>query len=134
MLIINHHGYENRYAYGGSGIFESIANVVERVFSSTAAKTLGNVSSNLVKEGAKKALQVGQKAALDAGTTLVKKGVTQLLAPKSHVTLNKYANPTQRVDHRVATLNPKSQAILAKYANLAPSGVQRSSHVITLIT
>ena len=74
MLIINHHGYENRYAYGGSGIFESLANVVGRVFSSTAAKTLGNVSSNLVKEGAKKALQVGQKAALDAATTLVKKG------------------------------------------------------------
>ena len=82
-MIVTKHGFKKRYAYGGSGIFDTIANLLTRIFKSSAAKQIASSALDLgkgvAKEGAKKALEVGKSAAVDAG----KKLVTKALKPKS---------------------------------------------------
>ena len=93
-MIITKHGFKKRYAYGGSGIFDTIANLLARIFTSSAAKQNASsaldVGKSVAKEGAKKALDVGKSAAVDVG----KKLVTKALTPKSKKILQKYTEPT----------------------------------------
>ena len=93
-MIVSKQGFKRKYAYGGSGIFDSISNLLMRLFTSNAAKQLASsaldVGKNVAKEGAKKALEVGKSAATDVGTKLVKKALT----PKSKKILQKYTTPT----------------------------------------
>ena len=82
-MIVPKHGFKKSYAYGGSGIFDTMANLLMRMFTSSAAKQLASsvldVGKSVAKEGAKKALEVGKSAATDVG----KKLVTKALTPKS---------------------------------------------------
>ena len=93
MIIITKHGFKKRYVYGGSGIFDTIANFLTRIFTSGAAKQIASsamdVGKNIAKEGAKKALEVGKDTATDIG----KKLVTKALTPKSKKILQKYTTP-----------------------------------------
>ena len=93
-MIITKHGFKKRYAYGGSGIFDTIASLLTRIFTSSAAKQIASsaldVGKSVAKEGAKKALDVGKSAAVDVG----KKLVTKALTPKSKKILQKYTQPT----------------------------------------
>ena len=93
-MIVNKHGFKNRYAYCGSGIFDTIANLLTRIFTSRAAKQITSsaldVGKSVAKEGAKKALEVGKSTAADVG----KKLVTKALTPKSKKILQKYTEPT----------------------------------------
>ena len=77
------HGFKTRYAYGGSGIFDAIANFLTRIFTSSTARQIASsaldVGKIVAKEGVKKALEVGKSAAVDVG----KKLVTKALTPKS---------------------------------------------------
>ena len=90
MIIITKHGFNKRYAYGGSGIFDTIANFLTRIFTSSAAKQIASsamdVGKSVAKEGAKKALEAGKSAAMDVGAKLIKKALT----PKSKKILQKY--------------------------------------------
>ena len=45
-MIVSKNGFKKRYAYGGSGIFDTIANFLTRIFKSSAAKQIA--SSTLV--------------------------------------------------------------------------------------
>ena len=93
-MIVAKRGFKKRYAYGGSGIFDTIANLVTRIFTSSAAKQIASsaldVGKSVAKEGAKKALEVGTATATDVG----KKLVTKALTPKSKKILQKYLQPT----------------------------------------
>ena len=93
-MIVNKHGFKKRYAYGGSGIFDTIANLLTRIFTSSAAKQITSsaldVGKSVAKEGAKKALEVGESTAVDVG----KKLVTKALTPKAKKILQKYTEPT----------------------------------------
>ena len=93
-MIITKHGFKKRHAYGGSGIFDTIASLLTRIFTSSAAKQIASsaldVGKSVAKEGAKKALDVGKSAAVDVG----KKLVTKALTPKSKKILQKYTQPT----------------------------------------
>ena len=93
-MIVSKHGFKNRYAYGGSGIFDTIANLLTRIFTSSAAKQIASsaldVGKSLAKEGAKKALEVGKSTVVDVG----KKLITKALTPKSKKILQKYTQPT----------------------------------------
>ena len=93
-MIITKHGFKKRYAYGGSGIFDTIASLLTRIFTSSAAKQIASsaldVGKSVAKEGAKKALDVGESTAVDVG----KKLVTKALTPKSKKILQKYTEPT----------------------------------------
>ena len=68
---------KKKYAYGGSGIFDTIANFLTRIFTSSTAKQMASsaldVGKSIAKEGVKKALEVGKSAAVDAGKKLVTK-------------------------------------------------------------
>ena len=93
-MIVTKHGFKKRYSYGGSGIFDTIANLLTRIFTSSAAKQITSfaldVGKSVAKDGAKKALEVGKSAAVDVG----KKLVTKALTPKSKKILQKYTEPT----------------------------------------
>ena len=94
-MIVPKHGFKKRYAYGGSGIFDTMVNFLTRMFTSNAAKQIASsaldVGKSVAKEGAKKALEAGKSAAVDVG----KKLVTKALTPKSKKTLQKYTTPPQ---------------------------------------
>ena len=89
-MIVPKHGFKKRYAYGGSGIFDTMVNFLTRMFTSNAAKQIASsaldVGKSVAKEGAKKALEVGKSA--DVGKKLVQKALT----PKI---LQKYTAPPQ---------------------------------------
>ena len=61
-MIVTKHGFKKRYVYGGSGIFDTITNLLARIFTSSAAKQIASsaldVGKSVAKEGAKKALDV----------------------------------------------------------------------------
>ena len=92
-MLVPKHGFKKRYAYGGSGIFDTITNFLTRIFTSSAAKQIASsaldVGKSVAKEGAKKALEAGKSAAVDGG----KKLVTKALTPKSKKILQKYTEP-----------------------------------------
>ena len=93
-MILPGHGFKKRYAYGGSGIFDTITNLLMRMFISGVAKQKAfaalDVGKSVAKEGAKKALVVGKSAAVDVG----KKLVTKALTPNSKNILQKYTEPS----------------------------------------
>ena len=104
-MIVPKHGFKKRYAYGGSGVFDTIANFLARIFTSSAAKQIASsavdLGKSVAKEGAKKALDVGKSAAVDVG----KKLVTKALTPKSKKILQKYTqSTTQPTTHDNNTL------------------------------
>ena len=94
-MIVPKHGFKKRYAYGGSGIFDTMVNFLTRMFTSSAAKQIASsaldVGKSVAKEGAKKALEAGKSVALDVGKKLVQKALT----PKSKKILQKYMTPPQ---------------------------------------
>ena len=79
-MIITKHGFKKRYAYSGSGIFDTIANFLTRIFTSSADKQIASsaldVGKSVAKEGAKKALEAGKSAAVDVGKKLATKALT----------------------------------------------------------
>ena len=92
-MIVPKHGFKRSYEYGGSGIFDTMVNLLTRMFTSNAAKEITSsapdVGKSVAKEGAKKALEAGKSAAVDVG----KKLVTKALTPKSKKILQKYTEP-----------------------------------------
>ena len=104
-MIVPKHGYKKRYAYGGSGIFDTIASLLTRIFTSRVAKQIASsahdVGKSVAKEGAKKALEAGKSAKVDVG----KKLVTKALTPKLKKILQKYTEPLpQSTTHDINTL------------------------------
>ena len=112
-MIVAKRGFKKRYAYGGSGIFDTITNLLTRIFTSSAAKQIASsaldVGKSVAKEGAKKALNVGKSAAVDVGKKLVAKALT----PKSKKILQKYTGPTtQSTTRGINTLIDGSAVVI----------------------
>ena len=98
-MIVPKQGYKRQYAFGGTGIFDTIGNIVKGVVTSQAAKDLTktalDVSKNIVKT-----------TASDVGNRLVKK----VLTPKSKSIINKHTkalnpNDTVKINELVKMLN-----------------------------
>ena len=57
-MIITKHGFKKKYQYGGLGIFDTITNLLTKIFTSIAAKQIVSsaldVGKSVAKEGAKK--------------------------------------------------------------------------------
>ena len=57
-MLVTKHGFKKRYAYGGSGIFDTLANLLTRIFTSSAAKQIAysalDIGKSVAKEGARK--------------------------------------------------------------------------------
>ena len=78
-MIVTKRGFKKRYAYGGSGIFDTIASLLTSSAAKQIASSAMDVGKSVAKEGAKKALEAEKSAATDVGAKLVKKALT----PKS---------------------------------------------------
>ena len=89
-MIVTKHGFKKRYAYGGSGIFDTIASLLTSSAVKQIASSALDVGKSVAKEGEKKALDVGKNVAVDVGKKLVAKALT----PKSKKILQKYTKPT----------------------------------------
>ena len=79
-MIVPKHGFKKEYAYGGSGIFDTITNFLTRLLTSNAAKQIASsthdVRKIVAKEGVKKALEAGKSAAVDVRKKIVMKALT----------------------------------------------------------
>ena len=88
-MIVPKQGYKRQYAFGGTGIFDTIGNIIKGIVTSQAAKDLTktalDASKNIVKT-----------TASDVGNRLIKKALT----PKSKNIISKHTqalNPNDAV-------------------------------------
>lgn len=58
-------GYARKYAYGGKGLFDTIASLAGRMFTSSAAKTLGSKAVSAATNAALKGVEKGASKAVD---------------------------------------------------------------------
>ena len=65
MPLIVKHGYRRKYAVGGRGLFDTITNLAGRMFTSSAAKTLGSKAMNAATNAAMKGMEKGAIKAVD---------------------------------------------------------------------
>ena len=98
-MIVPKQGYKRQYAFGGTGIFETIGNIVKGIVTSQAAKDLTktalDASKNIVKT-----------TASDVGNRLIKKALT----PKSKNIISKHTqalnpNDAVKINELVKMLN-----------------------------
>ena len=98
-MIVPNQGYKRQYAFGGTGIFDTIGNIVKGLVTSQAGKDLAKFtldsSKNIVKS-----------TASDIGNRLVKK----VLTPKSKSIISKHTkalnpNDAVKINELVKMLN-----------------------------
>ena len=98
-MIVPKQGFKRQYAFGGTGIFDTIGNIIKGIVTSQAGKDL-----------AKSALDVGRNiakiTATDVGNRLVKK----VLTPKSKSIITKHTkalnpNDAVKINELVKMLN-----------------------------
>ena len=97
-MIVPRQGFKRSYAFGGTGILDSIVNALSGIVTSNAAKELANAAFDVGKD-------VAKRIATDAGTKLVKK----VLTPKSKNIINKYSSTPEedaiKINELVKKLN-----------------------------
>ena len=108
-MLITKRTYTNKYVIGGAGIFGSIGNFLSRMFSSNAAKQLASAAPQARTTAAKdiemKAIDMGKRAAIDAGKILVEKAAKRLSALKSQV--SNIIVPPEEITKKVKEVIPK---------------------------
>ena len=118
MLVFRNKGFIRKYAYGGRGLFDSIAGLFSRFFSSDAAKAITSsaldIGKKAAKEAGKRALDIGKETAIKAAPKLIEKGINKALTPKAKNILQKY---NLQIDPKAVStqLTTKAQDILDKY-------------------
>ena len=88
-MIVPKQGYKRQYAFGGTGIFDTIGNIVKGLVTSQAGK-------DLAKFGLDSSKNIVKSTASDVGNRLVKK----VLTPKSKTIISKHTralNPSEAV-------------------------------------
>ena len=101
-MIVPKQGYKRQYAFGGTGIFDTIGNIIKGIVTSQAAKDLTktalDASKNIVKT-----------TASDVGNRLIKKALT----PKSKSIISKHTK----------TLNPNDAVKINELVKMLNSGM-----------
>ena len=88
-MIVPNQGFKRQYAIGGTGIFDTIGNIVKGVVTSQAGKDLAKFALDTSKN-------IAKTTASDVGNRLVKK----VLTPKSKSIISKHTkalNPNDAV-------------------------------------
>ena len=98
-MIVPKQGYKRQYAFGGTGIFNTIGNVIKGVVTSQTGKDLAKFALDSAKN-------IAKTTASDVGNRLVKK----VLTPKSKKILNKHTkalnqNDAVKINNLVKMLN-----------------------------
>ena len=98
-MIVPKQGYKRQYAFGGTGIFDSIGNIIKGIVTSKAGKDLAKFALDSAKN-------ITKTTASDIGNRLVKK----VLTPKSKSIINKHMralnpNDAVKINNLVKMLN-----------------------------
>ena len=98
-MIVPKQGFKRQYAFGGTGIFDTIGNIVKGVITSQAGKNLAEFALDT-------SLNIAKTTATDLGNRLVKK----VLTPKSKSIINKHTkalnpNDAVKINELVKMLN-----------------------------
>ena len=98
-MIVPKQGFKRQYAFGGTGIFDTIGNIIKGVVTSQAGKDL-----------AKSALDVGKNIAKTTATDVGNRLVKKVLTPKSKSIINKHMkalnpNDAVKINELVRKLN-----------------------------
>ena len=98
-MIVPSQEFKRKYAFGGSGIFDSVGNIIS-----------GIVARNAAKELASAALDVGKNVAKTTATDVGNRMVKKVLTPKSKNIVSKHIkalNPSDavRINELVKKLN-----------------------------
>ena len=98
-MIVPKQGYKRQYAFGGTGIFDSIGNIIKGIVTSKAGKDLAKFALDSAKN-------ITKTTASDIGYRLVKK----VLTPKSKSIISKHTkalNPSDavKINNLVKMLN-----------------------------
>ena len=98
-MIVPKQGYKRSYAFGGTGIFDTIGNIVSGIVTSKAGKDLAKFALDSAKN-------IAKTTTTDVGNRLVKK----VLTPKSKSIISKHTktlnpNDTVKINELVRKLN-----------------------------
>ena len=98
-MIVPKQGFKRQYAFGGTGIFDTIGNIIKGVVTSQAGKDLAKFALDTSKN-------IAKTTATDVGNRLVKK----VLTPKSKSIINKHTkalnpNDAVKINELVKMLN-----------------------------
>ena len=98
-MIVPKQGFKRSYAFGGTGILDTMGNIVS-----------GIVTSNVAKELAKSALDVGKNIAKTTATDVGNRMVKRVLTPKSKSIISKHTktlnpNDAVKINELVRKLN-----------------------------
>ena len=101
-MIVPNQGYKRKYAFGGTGILETIGNMVKGIVTSQAGK-------DLTKHLLNSATNITKTTASDIGNRLIKKALT----PKSKNIISKHTraltkNDAVKINELVKKLNSGS--------------------------
>ena len=89
-MIVPKQGFKRQYAFGGTGIFDTIGNIVSGIVTSKAGKDLAKLALDTSKN-------IAKTTATDVGNRMVKK----VLTPKSKSIISKHTkalNPDDAVE------------------------------------
>ena len=101
-MIVPKQGYKRQYAFGGTGIFDSIRNIIKGIVTSKAGKDLAKFALDSAKN-------ITKTTASDIGNRLVKK----VLTPKSKSIISKHTR----------ALNPKDAVKINNLVKMLNSGM-----------
>ena len=98
-MIVPKQGYKRQYAFGGTGIFDSIGNIIKGIVTSQTGKDLSKFALDAAKN-------ITKTTASDIGNRLIKKALT----PKSKKNLSKHTkalnpNDAVKINNLVKMLN-----------------------------
>ena len=98
-MIVPKQGYQRKYAFGGTGIFDTIGNIVKGIITSQAGKDLAKFTLDSAKN-------IAKTTATDVGNRMVKK----VLTPKSKNIISKHTktlnpNDAVKINELVKKLN-----------------------------
>ena len=101
-MIVPKQGYKRQYAFGGTGIFDTIRNIIKGVVTSQAGKDLAKFALDSSKN-------IAKTTASDIGNRLVKK----VLTPKSKSIISKHTR----------TLNPDDAVKINELVKMLNQGM-----------
>ena len=98
-MIVPKQGYKRQYAFGGTGIFDTIGNIMKGIVTSQAGKDLSKFALDSAKN-------ITKTTASDIGNRLIKKALT----PKSKNIISKHTkalnpNDAVKINELVKKLN-----------------------------
>ena len=97
-MIVPKQGFKRQYAFGGTGIFDTIGNIVKGVVTSQAGKDLAKFALDTSKN-------IAKTTATDVGNRLVKKVLTKSKSIISKHTRALNPDETVKINELVKMLN-----------------------------